>query len=202
MARTRIGLGWAAIVVLVVLILASIAAAFLLGRSSNTGPKSSSPTITEIQRLGELVVLRVNVADVLEDANKDFKGLWIVRGDALVAVDLRLAQLQSTDVKTKRLAVRLPQPKVTHPRVDHEKTRTYDIQKKTWWNPFVDGQEEFTDQAMRKAQSVVYNTSTGQDVMDQAREQTELMLNYMYRLVGWDVDVVWQSSSEASKTAQ
>ena len=201
MTRTMRVPRWAALAAMAVLMLALVAAAFLLGQFWKTGSESSSPTITEIQRLGQLVVLRVNVADVLTDSNTDFKGIWVIGGDALVAVDLRLAQLH-TDVNTKRMTVRLPQPTVIQPRVDHEKTRTYDIEKKTWWNPFVDGQEQFTDQAMRKAQSVVYNTSTGQDVMDQARAQTELMLTNMYRWVGWDVDIVWQGGSETSKTAQ
>jgi len=173
------------------------------GRSSQTAWCYSSPTITEIQRLGDLVVLRVNVADVLEDADQDFTGVWIIRGDALVAVDLRLAELQSPpDMAAKRLVVRLPQPRVIQPRVDHEKTRTYDVDKKTWWNPFVDGREEFTDQGMRKAQGVVYNTSRGNEVMDQARDQAELVLTNMYRLVGWDVDIVWQGGSETSKAAE
>jgi hypothetical protein len=77
------------------LILASIVGVFFLGRSSQAGPGSSSPTITEIQELGELVVLRVSVADVMEDAGYEYKGVWIVRGDVQVAVDMQEAQLQS-----------------------------------------------------------------------------------------------------------
>lgn len=70
-----------------------MAAVLLLGWSWKTGPESSSPTITKIQELGELVLLRVNAADVPEDADYDYKGVWIIRGDALIAVDLRLAEL-------------------------------------------------------------------------------------------------------------
>ena len=193
---------WAVIVATTIVVLGLMAATFLVGRNWKAGSESSSPSITEIERLGELTVLKVKVGDVLEDANQDFKGIWVIRGDALVAVDLQSAELLKADASTKSMVVRLPQPKVIQPRVNFKETKTYDVQKKTWWNPFVGDQEKFTDSAMSKAQSVVYNTSNGADVMAQARDQTELVLKNMYRLVGWNVDVVWQGGSESPKTAQ
>lgn len=194
MARTRARLGWMAVTALVVLVLAATAAIFLAGPSWITGSESSSPTITEIQELGQLTVLRVNVADVLADSSDDYKGLWIVRGDALVAVDLQSAKLQSADEKTKKLVVLLPQPRVIQARVDHEKTKTYDVSKKAWWNPFVGRSDEFVDKAMSKAQRIVEKQSTDDETMQQAREQAERMLASMYRYAGWEIDVVWQES--------
>lgn len=181
--------------VLIVIVVAAVmiaSAAFLfLGQPWKTGPESSSPSITEIQKLGELVVLRVKVADVLEDSTEDYKGLWIVKGDALVAVDMRLAE-QKVDENAKKLVVVLPQPRVIQPRVDHQKTKTYDVSKKIWFNPLVGDRNEFVDNALAKAQGIVESESGGDEVMDQARAQTELMLTNMYGFVGWDVDIVWQ----------
>ena len=201
MARTRRGLGWAAVVVLAILMIASMVAVFFLGRSWKTDSVSSSPTITEIQKLGELVVLRVSVADVLEDAAYEYKGIWIVRGDAQVAVDLRLAQLQSADEKTKKLVVVLPPPKVIQPRVDLEKSKIFEVVKTTLI-PFVGDRDKLTNQGWSKAQRMVESACTDEGFIDQARGQTELVLTNMYRLVGWDVDIVWQDGSETSKTAQ
>lgn len=192
MARIKRRLDWAAAAALVVLVLASLTTAFFVGQSWGIDSGSSNPTITEIQDLGELVVLRVHVADVLEKSSDEFKGVWIVRGDALVAVDMRLAEQQSADETAKVLSVLLPQPRVIQPRVDHEKTKTYDVSKKDWWNFFVEGSEEFSDQGMRDAQELVETTSAGEEVIAQARDQAELMLASMYRPVGWQVDVVWQ----------
>lgn len=193
---------WAVFVVATIVVLGLMAVTFFVGRSWKAGSESSSPSITDIQRLGELTVLKVKVGDVLEDANEDFKGIWVIRGDALVAVDLQLAELLNANANMKNMVVRLPQPKVISPRVNFAETKTYDVQKKFWWNPFVGGQEKFTDSAMSKAQSVVYNTSNGADVMAQGRDQTERVLKNMYRLVGWTVDIVWQGSPESSKTTQ
>lgn len=181
-------------IVVGVLVLAAIAAVFFLGRISNTGPVSSSPTIEEIHELGELVVLRVSVADVMEDAGYEYKGVWIVRGDAQLAVDLTEAELQSSDETAKKLVVVLPQPRVIHPRVDHEKSKIYDVSKTTWI-PFIGDRDELTNQGWAKAQRVVEDACSGDEIMSQAREQTEFVLANMYRMVGWDVEVVWQDGS-------
>lgn len=181
---------------------ALVVAAFFAAQFWKPGSESSSPTITKVQRLGELVVLRVYVADVLERDDADFKGIWVVSGHALVAVDMRLAKVLSTDAKAKRLKVRLPQPRVVSSEVNHEKSRTFRVVKKAWWNPFVDGREEFTDQGWIKAQRIVERASSEEEYMDQAREQAELIVDNMYRMVGWDVDVVWQGSAETSETVK
>lgn len=191
MARARGRRGWAAAAVLVVLVLASAAAAFVLG-FWKADSASSSPRITEIQELGELVVLRVYAADILEDVSDDYKGAWIVRGDALVAVDLQSAKLQSADENAKKLVVLLPQPRVIQPRVDHEKTETYDVSKKLWFNIFAGKSDGFRDEALRKAQEIIEEQASQDEVMQQAREQAELMLANMYRPVGWEIEVVWQ----------
>lgn len=199
--RTRRGLVTVAIVV--VAVVALVFGTFLLGRSWQAGPVSvsSSPTITEIQKLGDLVVLRVSVADVMEDAGYEYKGVWIVRGDAEIAVDLQQAQLQSTVDQTKTLVVLLPSPRVIHPRVDHEKSKVFDVTKTTWV-PWVGDKDELTNQGWTKAQGVVESACSGDELMDQAREQTQFVLSNMYRLVGWNIEVVWQDGSEASTVAE
>ena len=135
-------------------------------------------------------MLRVLLADVLEDEGYDHKGVWIVRGDAQVAVDMQEAQLQSVDEKTKKLVVILPPPRVIQPRVDHEKSRVFDVQNKTTWILLVGDRDELTNQGWTKAQRVRRKRMLGNESIDQARAQTEFVLANMYRLVGWDVD--WQ----------
>ncbi|HEY5548777.1 MAG TPA: DUF4230 domain-containing protein [Coriobacteriia bacterium] len=169
-----------------------VAVSFLGGSSSKKDePASSSPTITEVQELGELVALRVSVADVMEDTGYDYKGVWIVRGDAEIAVDLEKAQLRSAEEKTKTLILELPLPRVIKATVNHEKSKVYDITKTTWI-PFVGDRDELTNQGWTKAQRVVEKACSGAEYIDQAKDQTELVLAKIYRRVGWDVHVVWQ----------
>jgi hypothetical protein len=154
--------------------------------------KSSSPTITEVQRMDKLLVLKVYVADVLATTGYDYRGAWLIKGDALVAVDMRKARFQAVDEEAKTLVLLVPPPEVISSRVDHEKTQTWDVEKTTWM-PWVAGDEDkLRDEAMREAQRMVSSAAGDKDNIDQARIQAELMLENMYQPIDWKVDVEWQ----------
>src|SRR5688500_1058119 len=91
----------------VVLVLIAFAAMLFLGRWwGTTGVVevvvNSSPTFTQLKSLGELVVLRVEVDDVLEAVGEGHKDVWLIKGDGLVSVDLRRAKFKSSDSDRKR----------------------------------------------------------------------------------------------------
>lgn len=208
MAQARKELGWATILTLAligvfaVLMIVSMAAVFFFGRSSKSDAapeivaKSSGPTITQLQSLGELVVLRVSVADVLEASGLGYKGAWLIKGDALIAIDLRLAKFQSADEETKKLVVLLPPPKVIQPRVDHDKTKTWDLSKTTWV-PFGGDPDKLRDATMREAQRLVNHACTKEEIIEQGRYNTKLLLTHMYRFIDWDVEIVWDDKQDA-----
>lgn len=199
---TRRTLSRATMGFLAVLVVGLLVAVFFIGRSqARTVPdvvvKSSNPTVTQLQRLGELVVLRASVADVLATSGYGYDGSWLIKGDALIAVDMRQAKFQMADTEAKKLVVLLPPPAVIQPRVDHEKTQTWDVKTQNWVSWIGGDQDKLRDESMRKAQRLVYDSCTGEEVMSQARSQTELMLTNMYRFIGWKAEVVWQDRSES-----
>ena len=179
--------------------LAAMAGMFFLGQA--TGSEPIAPSITEIQELGDLVVLRVSVADVLRDDGFQYKSVLAFRGDALVAVDMRAAVPRPTSPESKTLVVELPQPRVISPRVDHEKSEMLKPTKTTWV-PFVGDREALSNQTWAKAQRRVERVASEKETIDQARDQTEFLLTNMYRLVGWKVEVVWQDDLDSSKSAK
>ena len=152
---------------------------------------SSGPTITQIESLGLLTVTRVHVADVLVAEGHSYRGSWLVKGDALFAVDCRRAELVSRDETNKTAIIRLPAPTVLQPRVDHERTRTWSVEKQTWV-PFKGDPDRLRDQAMLQAQRLVEHSVGLPEMRDLARENAEVILKQMYRLVGWEVSVVWE----------
>lgn len=190
-SKATLGLG-------MVVALGLLVAVFLYVQSLQVRPavgmkvKSSSPTITEVQRMDKLLVLKVYVADVLATTGYDYRGAWLIKGDALVAVDMRKARFQAVDEEAKTLVLLVPPPEVISSRVDHEKTQTWDVEKTTWM-PWVAGDEDkLRDEAMREAQRMVSSAAGDKDNIDQARIQAELMLENMYQPIDWKVDVEWQ----------
>ena len=63
--------------------------------------RSSAPTVPQIEKLQELVTLKVHVADVLTGHDEkwygDVNSVHLIKGDALVAVDLSLYFYYSRD---------------------------------------------------------------------------------------------------------
>ena len=79
------------------------------------------------------------------------RGAWLIRGDALLAVNLSQAAIAEKDESAKRATIRLPQPEILQARVDHERTRTWEVRSMVWlpWNAHHD---RLRDEVMLQAQ--------------------------------------------------
>ena len=73
---------------------------------------SSGPTVAQIERLSQLVSLKVTVSDVLAAESPNFRGSWLVRGDALLGIDLSVASVPEKDAANRTATVSLPLPSV------------------------------------------------------------------------------------------
>lgn len=193
LATVFIGIRW--------MIVPSLAAA--LRASPPPSFASTGPTITALQAMGHLVTLKYSTGDVLEATDKSFRGAWIVKGDALIAVDLRKAKLMSTNEQTRTVVLQLPNPRSMSPRVDHEKTKTYSFQRSTWL--FIPGwgdQAPLRDQAMKEAQHLVEFACSHEDVIDQAQTNAVLMIRTMYQMADYSVDIIWECDEDQVELRQ
>lgn len=104
------------------------------------------------------------------------------------------------DDQTRRAVLRLPLPEVLQSRVDHEKTRTWEVRRTTWvpWNADAD---KLRDNVMRKAQKLVATAAASAENVGQAKATAETMLRAFYHEVGWEVEVTWASRTTAATTA-
>jgi len=162
---------------------------------------SQGPTIERLERLSHLVVTRVYVADVLVGEGEGCKGAWLIKGDALVGVNLGRARIEEKDEATKQARIVLPPPEVLQPRVDHARTRTWEVQRMTWL-PWSADQDRLRDEVMRQAQELVAHAAASAENFQQAKTTAETMIRSFYAEVGWQVRVTWASPpSEAQKVA-
>jgi len=187
---------------LLALLLLSITAVFAVVVALRASPSqkpnpqfTAGLTIEKLEELGALVTTRVHVADILAgDDGGHWKGAWLIKGDALLAVDMRQAVIEEQDDVTQRASIRLPPPRVLHPRVDHQKTLTYSVEKTTWIPAMFlpTGQSDrLRDAAMQHAQSLVALAAGSDEHLAEARLKTATLIKSFYQLVGWDVEVRW-----------
>jgi hypothetical protein len=181
---------------------------YLMGHRADPPPVVSSlgPTITKVERLGLLTVMNVSVSDVLTLTGYSHKGVWLVKGDALIAVDMSKMQITDRNEQDKLITLTLPEPEVLHPRVDHEKTMTYDVTGD--WLTMIPGwgnESLLRDAAMYHAQKMVEFAVRQPEYINQAKKNAELVLLNIFGFSGWYVTIRWEGDApkaEAPAPAQ
>ncbi len=162
--------------------------------STSKSVLSAGPRIEDVRRIAKLAVLRVQVADVIQGNNNGGRAIVLVKGDADMAIDLDRIQLSDRDETQKTAVVSLPLPQPERPRVDHARTRIYEMEKLglAALNPFADPRRELLEDCMRAAQHSVEQAVAAPEFVTQAKEQAELLIRTFYREIGWQVTVRWQ----------
>ena len=157
---------------------------------------STGPTIARLEKLSQLVTSRVYIADVLIGEGEGCRGAWLIKGDALIAVNLGKAVIVEKDESTRRATIRLPTPEVLQPRVNHESSRTWEV-KSTAWIPWQADQDRLRDEVMRQAQRLVTQAAGSKENIEQAKRSAEVIIGAFFEQLGWDVKVVFQETPVA-----
>lgn len=162
---------------------------------------SPGPTVQEIERMAQILVAKIHIADVLIGVSDDSKGAFLIRGDAAIAVDLNKAAITEKDNDRKQATIRLPQPKVVLARVDHERSRVYEF-RTTSWIPWHAQPGRLLEQAMLQAQRMVEQAANSPENIEQGRRQAEVIIGGFYEHVGWHVQVRWKEPQGAEGAAR
>lgn len=161
--------------------------------SSSTEISSAGPTVDQLQELSALVTTRIIISDILEGENSHYKGSWLVRGDALISVDLSSAELTKIDSKSRTAILSLPSPTVISARVNHAETKTFDIVKKKWFSSKVN-ESNLRDTAMKHAQNLIASAASKPEHIQAAQRQAERILATFYLQLGWEINILWNHS--------
>ena len=152
---------------------------------------SLGPTVSQLERISELVPIRIHVADVLIAQGEGYRGAWLIKGDAVLSCDVSRAKIVHIDSAARSATLRLPPLRVTSARVDHDRTKTWNVHK-TSWLPWSGGdQNALRDTAMYHAQRLIEDAALSDWNLESARNQTGILIQQMYEIVGWNVAVEW-----------
>ena len=152
--------------------------------------ESQGPTVERLQRLSQLVTLQVMIADVLVGEGEGSRGSWLIKGDAILGTDLSKAQIVDREDSARRATLILPSPTVLYSRVDHQRTRTWEVRRLAWL-PWSADQDKLRDAVMLQAQELVAHVAGSKENIRQAKSNTETTIKTLYNEVGWQVSVQW-----------
>ena len=110
------------LIAMAILVAMALAIAFHRNAATPKPPAfvSQGPTVERLEQLNHLVTMRVYIADVLTAEADGHRGAWLIRGDALLGLNLGRAKILDKNEEAKRATLCLPQPEVLQCRVDHE----------------------------------------------------------------------------------
>jgi len=192
-------------IILIVAVVLTAALCFLVFRRFDRSltpvvqMQHQGPTIERLEQLSHLAASRVYVADVLVGEGDGHRGAWLIRGDALIGVDLGRASISDKDAVARRAMIRLPKPEVLQARVDHERTRTWEV-RRTTWVPWRGDQDRLRDEVMREAQRLVAHAAASGDNIARTEQAVEAVIQAFYQEVGWQVRIVWSDRRNPETT--
>lgn len=157
-----------------------------------TRARSVMPTVTQLEKIGELAATRVHVTDVLTAEGEGHRGLWLVSGDALLSCNVSKATLGDIDQEARTATIRLPSLRVTSARVNHDKTKTWSVEKTTWLPWRWGDQGAMRDGAMFHAQQLIEAAAGSERHLTAAKAHAEFLIRQMFDFVDWKVDVKWE----------
>lgn len=157
-----------------------------------TSVHSMAPTIIQLEKLGELTTTRIHVTDVLWAEGEGYRGSWLITGDALLSCDVSKAKIDRIDSEKQTATIQLPLLRVISARVDHDKTKTWSVEKTTWLLWKWGDQGVMRDAAMFHAQQLIETAAGSERNLGSAKTQAELLIRQLYDFVGWKVDVQWE----------
>ena len=169
--------------------------------SSSSRPatwQSSGPTVESVRRLADLLTLRVSIADVLVGEGYGYRGVWIVKGDAFLGIDLDEISVpaEPQDEANHTATIVLPRPRLKYARLNHDLTRTWDVSRDAWWRlPSGECENLLRDESMRQGQHTMEFAANKAEYVREAQTQTAAAIQTMYRHVGWNVTLVWKEES-------
>lgn len=163
---------------------------------------SQGPTVERLQKLSQLVTSRVFIADVLIGENDSYRGCWLVRGDAIIGLDLSRAAIIEKDDAAKHATIRLPQPVVILARVNHERSRVWEVRSTSWIPWHADRSAGLLDEVMHQAQLMVTQVAGSKENIEQAKRSAEVIVGALYEHVGWAVSIDWQAPAIAQAPAE
>ena len=182
--------------VALVLIAISVGYGIWLGRTRSDPPvptkvHSMAPTVIQLERLGQLTSTRVHVTDVLWAEGEGYRGSWLITGDALLACDVAKSTIDNINPAARTATIRLPPLQVISARIDHDKTKTWSVEKTTWLPWRWGNQGAMRDAAMSHAQKLIATAARSEHHLESAKAQAELLIKHVFEFVEWKVDVEW-----------
>lgn len=151
-------------------------------------------TVEKIEKIGKLELVRMSIRDVVEQTNKrpfylpNAKAVLIISGEVFAGIDLEKVK-QGDIIDTGNIVrVTLPKPEIILSKVDHKKSKVYDVQ----WGGF--STAELVDEAYKAAEIKIIEEATAIGFEETCKNTAKSLLSPLFReIAGKDVEITFKN---------
>jgi hypothetical protein len=181
--------------IFIVVVCASAVVGIVIYKSTAQQYKTEhSLTVDKIEKMGKLELVKVNIKDVIEQKSErafylpDAKAVLIIAGEVFVGIDLEKVKKEDIVDSNNRLTVTLPKPEILLSRVNHEKSKVYNVE----WGGF--STADLVDEAYKNAEIKIVEEAAKTGFEETCRNNAKaLLLPIFTELSGKEVDIVFKN---------
>ncbi len=132
--------------------------------------------LTKITTMGKLELVKFSMKDVIDKTEvKDFwpdeRILFVAVGEVTACIDLTKVKKEDVRISNDSLTLFLPQPEICYTKLDHQKSKIYDISG--MW--FSDTVKDRVEDMYKIAENKIFTTAMQMNILGKAKENALLI---------------------------
>jgi hypothetical protein len=137
---------------------------------------TDSGMVQKISSMGKLELVKYEMKDIIEQKEvhpilPDSRVLFLAVGEVTACIDLTKVKKSDITQKGDSVIVFLPQPEICYAKLDHEKSKVYDIRGVM----FEDGAKDMVEDVYKLAEKRILDNANGMNVLGLARQNAQLI---------------------------
>ncbi len=178
------------IFILIIGIILGIMVMYLIAQKKNSTVQiSHSMVLEKVESLGNLEVTRYSIQDMMEYKKvrrwlPNAKTALVVSGEVICCVDLTKLKPEDIQVTDKTIHLQLPSPEICHVKIDHSKSRIYNMEFGLWEST------KIVDEAYSFAEKQLDEKARQLDMLSQSRDNTVNLLKPILEAMGFEEVII------------
>ena len=158
---------------------------------------SHTMVVQQIEEMGKLEVVKYNIQDMMEYEKvrqwlPNSKATLKIVGEVIACVDLTTIGENDIVTKDDSVSLILPMPEICHYKIDHSRSRVYNMQYGLWETA------EVVEDAYKKAEEQIYQQAQSMGIEKESRENTIKVLTPILRAMGFTKIYIGFKSSDGN----
>ncbi|TAH01621.1 MAG: DUF4230 domain-containing protein [Sphingobacteriales bacterium] len=143
---------------------------------SNKQTISEDIVLTKITTMGKLELVKFSMKDVIDKTeSKDFwpdeRILFVAVGEVTACIDLTKVKKDDVRITGDSLTLFLPQPEICYTKLDHQKSKIYDVSG--MW--FSDTVKDRVEDIYKIAENKIFTSAMQMNILGKAKQNAELI---------------------------